>query len=172
MTSPLPCSTSRTKLGNSVSKIVPTTQNQARPSTESHTGRIEAAWRTTCHISAGIFGLMRSGGSAGGGGGGRGGGAAPTTTTIETRPRATGGAAVELHQCAADNRACENGQEGRGLDGTIAGDQLVIRQMLGQETVLERAHHRGLHAQAEDHGEHGDFIAADDGKRRGGHQHG
>ncbi len=49
-TLPLPCSTSRTIVGNSVSRVAPTTQNHARPRIDSQIGRIEAACRTMRHV--------------------------------------------------------------------------------------------------------------------------
>src|SRR5882672_513890 len=78
--------TSRTIVGNSISSIAPTTQNQDRPRTESQTGLMDAALRTTRHVSNGRFKPMRSEGAAAGDGGTR--AAATSPVTADANPAA------------------------------------------------------------------------------------
>ncbi len=63
---PPDCSVSRATTGNSVSKVAPMVQNHDNPSTDSQSGRIDAAWRSTRQVSANRLGDRRSVGSAAG----------------------------------------------------------------------------------------------------------
>ena len=62
-----------------------------------------------------------------------------------------GGAVRQQYQCAARDGATDDRQERRRLDHAVAGDQFVLGEMLGQQTVLHRPEQRGLHAETGQH---------------------
>ena len=57
------------------------------------------------------------------------------------------GIAAVLCRQSGDDGAEQNGQEGAALDQRIAGRQLGAGEMVGQDTVLDRAEQRGDHTE-------------------------
>ena len=59
-------------------------------------------------------------------------------------------AVAEQHDAAAEDRAEQDREEGAGLDQRVAGDELVVAQVLRQQRVLDRPEHRRVRAEAEE----------------------
>ena len=62
-------------------------------------------------------------------------------------------AVVDQHQRAAEDRAEQDREERARLDQRIAGDQLVLAEVLGQQGVLDRPEDRRVRAEAEERDE-------------------
>ena len=62
-------------------------------------------------------------------------------------------AVVDQHDAAAEDGAEQNREERAGLDERVAGDELVVAQVLRQQRVLDRAEHGRVRAEAEERGE-------------------
>ena len=70
---------------------------------------------------------------------------------------------------AADDRAEQDRHEGRAFDQRVAGGQLLLLQVIGQDAVFDRAEQRGDHAEQEQRDEHDrDRVQpeSDDAERR------
>ena len=63
------------------------------------------------------------------------------------QPGEVDGIAAVLRRQPGDDGAEQNGQEGAALDQRIAGRQFGAGEMVGQDTVLDRAEQRGDHAE-------------------------
>ena len=75
-------------------------------------------------------------------------------------------ALVEQRDAAAEDRAEQDREERARLDQRVAGDELVVLQVLRQQRVLDRTEDRRVRAEAEERGEQHRHAAAARGPTR------